>query len=44
MYRQMLLIRQFDYEVKKLLEQTRIKGTAHLYISEEAVAVRVVKL
>lgn len=41
MYRQMLLIRQFEYEVKKLLEQTRIKGTAHLYIGEEAVAVGV---
>lgn len=39
MYRQMLLIRNFEYEVRKLLEQARIKGTAHLYIGQEAIAV-----
>ena len=41
MYKQMLLIRQFELEVKRLLEQMKIKGTAHLYIGEEAVAVGV---
>ena len=39
LYRQMLLIRSFEYEIKKLLEQTRIKGTAHLYTGQEAIAV-----
>jgi TPP-dependent pyruvate/acetoin dehydrogenase alpha subunit len=39
MYKQMLLIRSFEVMVKKLLEQARIKGTAHLYIGQEAVAV-----
>jgi len=37
-YTKMLLIRQFEYAVKKLLEQAEIKGTAHLYIGEEAIA------
>jgi TPP-dependent pyruvate/acetoin dehydrogenase alpha subunit len=37
-YKQMLLIRQFEYAVKRLLEQAEIKGTAHLYIGEEAIA------
>jgi len=39
MYSRMLLIRSFEYEIKKLLEQARIKGTAHLYTGQEAVAV-----
>jgi pyruvate dehydrogenase E1 component alpha subunit len=39
LYRQMLLIRSFEYKIKKLLEQAQIKGTAHLYIGQEAVAV-----
>lgn len=39
MYRDMLRIRRFEETVSDLFAQDRIRGTTHLYIGEEAVAV-----
>ena len=39
MYKQMLLIRLFEEKVEELLGNRTIKGTAHLYTGQEAIAV-----
>ena len=39
MYRDMVRIRRFEETVSDLFSQDRIRGTTHLYIGEEAVAV-----
>ncbi len=39
MYRDMLRIRRFEETVSDLFSQDKIRGTTHLYIGEEAVAV-----
>ena len=39
MYKDMLRIRRFEETVSDLFSQDKIRGTTHLYIGEEAVAV-----
>src|SRR5579884_2784897 len=41
MYRRMLTIRHFEYQVNELYTRALMPGLAHLYIGEEAVAVGV---
>ena len=41
LYKQMLLIRRFEEKVREKYMRDRIKGTLHLYIGEEAIAVGV---
>lgn len=39
--RQMLLIRTFEEEIKELIKKNLVRGSTHLYIGEEAIAVGV---
>lgn len=39
LYRTMLLIRTFEERIEKLFSEGKVKGTCHLYVGQEAVAV-----